>query len=74
MLAANPSLKFYSADVIADIRTKMGIAAIQKTHVQRALSRLVDAGIVSKDAGACYTFENPAFSEWLLTGEGWQAG
>jgi hypothetical protein len=67
MLAVNQSLKPYSADVIADLRTRIGIAAIQKTHVQRALSRLVDAGIVSKDAGASYTFENPAFQEWLLT-------
>nr|WP_314629799.1 hypothetical protein [uncultured Noviherbaspirillum sp.] len=67
MLAANPSLKPYSADVIADFRTRMGIDTIQKTHVQRALSRLVDAGIVSKDGGTSYTFENPAFQEWLLT-------
>ena len=67
MLAANPSLKPYSADVIAEIRSRMGIANIQKTHVQRAMSRLVDAGIVNKDAGASYTFENPAFQEWLLT-------
>ena len=67
MLAANPSLKPYSADVIADLRTRVGITTIQKTHVQRVLSRLLDAGIVSKDAGASYTFENPAFQEWLLT-------
>ena len=66
MLAANPSLKPYSADVIADLRSRMGMDTIQKTHVQRAISRLVDAGIISKDAGASYTFENPAFQEWLL--------
>jgi hypothetical protein len=67
MLAANPSLKPYSADAIADLRARMGIDSLQKTHVQRAMSRLVDAGIVSKDGGAAYTFENPAFQEWLLT-------
>jgi hypothetical protein len=27
---------------------------------------MVDTGIVSKDAGASYAFENPAFQEWLL--------
>ena len=74
MLAANPSLKPYSADVIAELRSRMGIDSIQKTHVQRALARLVDKGIVSKDAGASYAFENPAFQEWLLTLAEWQAG
>jgi hypothetical protein len=48
MLAANPSLRPYSADVIASLRSRMGIDTIQKTPVQRAMSRLVDAGIVSK--------------------------
>lgn len=67
MLAADPALKPYSADVIAELRRRMGMEVVQKTHVQRALARLMDAGIVSKNAGGSYTFENPAFQEWLRT-------
>jgi hypothetical protein len=67
MLASNPALKPFSAGVIAELRQKMGVDAIQKTHVQRALFKLSDAGIVAKAADGVYEFENPSFREWVRT-------
>jgi hypothetical protein len=67
LLATNPSLKPFSADVIAELRQKIGIDAIQKSHVQRAITKLTDAGIVLKTADGLYEFENPSFKEWLRT-------
>lgn len=67
MLVSNPALKPFSTDVIAELRSKIGVDAIQKTHVQRALSKLSAAGIVAKAAGGLYEFENPSFREWVRT-------
>jgi hypothetical protein len=67
MLARNPMTKPFSREVLAELRRLLGIDTLKHTHVQRAMTRLAEAGIVFKVAGGTYEFENTAFLQWVRT-------
>ena len=67
LLASNPTLKPFSGEVVDELRQKIGIDSLRKTHVQRAMAKLTDASIVTKEPSGLYEFENPSFRDWVRT-------
>ncbi len=65
MLAQDPSLKPFSAAVLAKLRKEIGVDTLQVTHVQRAMAKLSD--VVVKSPRDTYEFENEAFARWIRT-------
>lgn len=67
LLAKDTALKPFSAAVVAELRRRIGVDSLQKTHVQRAIGKLVETGVLTKGGDGNYLFENPSFKAWVQT-------
>ncbi|USE80915.1 ATP-binding protein [Cupriavidus gilardii] len=63
--ANNPAVKPFARSLLAAFREQLGIEVLGAAHVQKALARLDEKGVVSKSPRGSYEFENENFGAWV---------
>ena len=63
--AGNPAAKPFTRDGLARFKAMLGVESMGPSHVQKALARLDERGIVAKSPRGLYEFENENFGVWV---------
>ncbi|MGY8526679.1 hypothetical protein [Paracidovorax citrulli] len=63
--ASNPASAPFARARLVAFKEQLGVESLGATHVQRALTRLDNKGIVSKSPRGMYEFENENFAAWV---------